>query len=73
MSDEWQIAYARGHHGYPQPEDGYENSVYGSSCARRGLHAGQVAPFRIRRGDVARHSQIVTWRNLSFPFPLSGR
>jgi len=47
---------AQGHHGYPQPEDGYQSLVYADCCRRCGIHGQQTAPFRLRRGRPAPNS-----------------
>src|SRR5262249_48797518 len=49
---------ARGQHGYPQPEDDYEELVYADSCLRCGIHDRQVAPFSIKRSQRAPHSHF---------------
>lgn len=57
----WFQVSALGHHGYPQPEDGWEEVVYSpdGGCERCGIHGGQVAPFRLRAEPKARHSDFV--------------
>jgi hypothetical protein len=50
---------ARGHHGYPQPEDSYLKFVYRDFCARCGIHGPQIAPFRLKRTRRAPHSSFV--------------
>lgn len=55
----WFAIYARGHHGYPQPEDNYEQSLYSEICLRCGYHSEQVAPFRIRRTNKANNSNFL--------------
>jgi hypothetical protein len=50
---------ARGHHGYPQPEDDYEKVVYSNHCSRCGVHGNQIAPFRLKRSQRAQHSDFL--------------
>lgn len=50
---------AQGHHGYPQPEDDYYNSIYSSFCLRCGVHGPQIAPFRLKRAPPATHSSFL--------------
>jgi hypothetical protein len=50
---------SRGHHGYPQPVDGYETIVYATCCQRCGIHGPQVAPFRFKRSTLAAHSSFL--------------
>ncbi len=50
---------ARGHHGYPQPEDDYLTTVYSTCCLRCGIHGPQIAPFRFKRSAVAAHSSFL--------------
>jgi hypothetical protein len=51
--------YARGHHGYPQPEKDYRRNTYETSCPNCGWHGEQIAPFAVRRGLGAPHSTFV--------------
>ena len=51
--------FAKGHHGYPQPEDEYYKVVYPNFCLRCGMHGQQAAPFRLKRTDGAPHSSFV--------------
>lgn len=54
------VVQPRGHHGYPEPKAGlYEPLVYSSACLRCGVHADQIAPFRVRRSPGAAHSAFV--------------
>lgn len=55
---QWYLVWARGHHGFPQPEDDYSACVYRNWCARCGQHDDQIAPFRVRRA-LAEHSHFV--------------
>lgn len=48
--------FASGHHGYPQPEDGYQRLVYADHCSRCGIHGGQTAPFGLKRERRAPNS-----------------
>jgi hypothetical protein len=50
---------AQGHHGYPQPENDYYNSLYAAFCLRCGVHGPQRAPFRLKRALLAPHSSFV--------------
>lgn len=60
---EWFILSARGHHGYPQPEDdfSYIEATYDISnyCRHCGIGGKQNNPFRLRTEPKARHSQFV--------------
>jgi len=49
----------RGHHGYPQPEDGYRSLVWRPICPNCGWHGEQVSPFEVRRGFGAAHSAFI--------------
>jgi hypothetical protein len=44
----WYEITARSHFGYPQPEDGWLEATYSSTCLRCGIHGSQRAPFRFR-------------------------
>ncbi|HEU5182297.1 MAG TPA: hypothetical protein VFW45_16040, partial [Candidatus Polarisedimenticolia bacterium] len=55
---QWYLVWARGHHGFPQPEDGYSVCTYRNWCARCGQHDEQIAPFRVRRA-LAGHSHFL--------------
>jgi hypothetical protein len=58
---EWLQLSALGHHGYPQPEEGYQEATYNVSdyCPTCGIGGVQSAPFRLRTEFEASHSQIV--------------
>lgn len=60
---EWLVMSALGHHGYPQPEDGFEfmSATYDVSdyCVRCGIGAVQNAPFRLRDEPKAPRSQFL--------------
>jgi hypothetical protein len=60
---EWLEARAKGHHGYPQPEDdfGYIQQTYDTSgyCPRCGIGGVQKAPFRLRAEPKAGHSHFL--------------
>ncbi len=55
----WFAIYARWHHGYPLPEDNYEQTLNTEVCLRCGYHAQQVSPFRVRRTKKAIHSHFL--------------
>jgi hypothetical protein len=40
---------ARGHYGYPQPEDGYKALLFADCCVHCGIHGAQTTPFRLKR------------------------
>jgi hypothetical protein len=50
---------ASGHHGYPQPEDGYKDGLYADVCHHCGIHGEQSASFRMRDEPKTRHSQFL--------------
>lgn len=50
---------ARGHHGYPQPEDDYHGLTFRDFCLRCGFHGPQIAPFRFKRSQRAAHSSFL--------------
>jgi hypothetical protein len=54
----WFSMYAKGHHGYPQPEDSWDTHCFQSACVRCGRRSLQVAPLRVRR-QQAPHSEII--------------
>jgi len=63
-SCDWFVAYAQGHHGYPQPENNsWERFVYEAPCLRCGVHGPQKAAFHLRRSNRAPHSHFrqVNW------------
>lgn len=60
---EWLVVFAKGHHGYPQPEDnrGYKEITYDTSnyCKMCAVGAVQNAPFRFRAEPKANHSHFL--------------
>ena len=60
---EWLVLGARGHHGYPQPEDGfgYRQATYdlSQSCPTCNIGGVQKAPFRLRSEPKASRSQFL--------------
>jgi hypothetical protein len=60
---EWLTMNAKGHHGYPMPDDGFSfrEATYdlGTYCRTCGIGAIQNAPFRIRGEFRAPHSHFV--------------
>jgi hypothetical protein len=42
---QWYVVYARGHHGYPQPEDDYSNAVYRAGVLGAANTATKLAHF----------------------------
>lgn len=55
----WHVIRAKGHHGYPQPENGGWETVYDRFCLRCGRHGRQIAPWRVRGQQVAGHSHFL--------------
>jgi|SRR5215471_12735410 len=54
----WYSVYAKGQHGYPQPEDEYLSRTYANACLRCGVHDQQVASFHVRKPNLAPHSHF---------------
>jgi len=50
-SADWFAIGAKGHHGYPQPEDDFKSFTYNTDnlCSRCGVGGAQNAPFRLRK------------------------
>lgn len=60
LSDsEWLVMLATAHHGYPQPEDGYEEATYRDSCSECGIPGQQFAPFRFRKEPTLKKTSIL--------------
>lgn len=61
MDATWFRIGALGHHGYPQPQDDWDQVVYSpdGGCMRCGIHGDQVAPFRLRSEPKAHNSDFV--------------
>ena len=58
----WFSVYARGHHGYPQPEDSYQAQTYSEYCPHCGIHGEQVLPFRIKQSKApSSHFLQLNW------------
>ncbi|WP_286355044.1 hypothetical protein [Geothrix oryzae] len=55
----WYQMFAKGHHGYPQPEDSYDLEMYDSVCQRCGIHGHQSNPIRLRSTSMAVHSHFI--------------
>jgi len=55
----WFQIHARGHHGYPQPEDDYQVATYETVCLRCGRHGPQLSPFRMRKRILAPNSHFI--------------
>lgn len=55
----WFWLMASGNHGYPQPQDTYDETLYVDACHHCGIHGEQKAPFRLRAEPKARHSQFL--------------
>jgi len=57
----WFQISALGHHGYPQPQDGWDQVVYSpdGGCERCGIHGKQISPFRLRSEPKAHKSDFV--------------
>lgn len=55
----WYQVFAKGHHGYPQPEDSYEAYLYESACLHCGIHGSQSGPIRVRSTSKAPHSHFI--------------
>ena len=55
----WLETYAKGHHGYPQPEDGYETALYDSYCLRCGIHGAQASLIRLKNPAAGGHSHFI--------------
>jgi len=55
----WFQSFAKGHHGYPQPEDEYSADLYESVCLRCGIHGAQTGPVRIKVQSKALHSHFI--------------
>ena len=53
--------FAAGHHGYPQPEDGWRESTYdlADHCPDCDIGAVQSSAFRLRSEPKAPHSQFL--------------
>ncbi len=60
-SAEWFEVSAKGHHGYPQPEDGYVSSTYDTEnlCHRCGVGASQKSPFRLRSEPTMKRTKFL--------------
>lgn len=58
---EWLHISAKGHHGYPQPEEGWWERTYDAAtrCRKCGFVAVQQAPFRLRGEPAASRSQFL--------------
>lgn len=58
---EWLCIFAKGHHGYPQPEEGWWERTYEATtrCRKCGFVTEQRAPFRLRGEPAASHSQFL--------------
>lgn len=60
---EWLEARAKGHHGYPQPEEdfGYIEQTYDTAgyCPRCGIGGVQKGPFRLRAEPKIEHSHFL--------------
>jgi hypothetical protein len=56
---DWFQLVARGHHGYPQPEEGYRELTYSDMCPACGWHDEQVKPIRFRREPGTVHSHVL--------------
>jgi hypothetical protein len=50
--------YAKGHHGYPQPEDTWGIDCFEAACLRCGRHGNQIAPLRIKQSKAV-HSGVI--------------
>ena len=59
VNSDWYEVSARGHHGYPQPEDDYQRMTYDNWCPRCGAHGRQRGPFRVRHSTRAAHSHFL--------------
>lgn len=55
----WYQMYAKGHHGYPQPEDSYESELYESCCLRCGVHGRQTGSIQLRSPGNAPNSHFI--------------
>jgi len=55
----WYQMFAKGHHGYPQPEDSYDLELYESVCQHCGIHGPQANPIRLRITSKAPHSGFI--------------
>ncbi|AEF99129.1 hypothetical protein [Methylomonas methanica] len=55
----WFEMGARGHHGYPQPEDDYLEATYSEVCLRCGIRSHQRSPFRARPFRKAANSHFL--------------
>lgn len=60
MSDDcWFIVGAKGHHGYPQPENSWDSHTYDEICKSCGVYGSQVAPYRFRRSNRRTNSHFL--------------
>lgn len=60
MKEKW-YHISTGQFGYPQPEDGYENTTYSKNegCKTCEFGKEQIAPFRFRTEPKASHSEFL--------------
>ncbi|MEG3788986.1 hypothetical protein V1318_02505 [Lysobacter sp. CCNWLW3] len=62
---QWFDMGAKGHHGYPQPENSWANQTYNGHCDCCGVYESQAASFRFRKSNRASHSHF---RQLNWVF-----
>jgi hypothetical protein len=55
----WYQVFAKGHHGYPQPEDSYESELYETCCLRCGIRGRQTGSIQLRSPSKAPNSHFI--------------